>query len=115
MDVLGLQPEGHPPFFSNRGCCLEKMQPRRDVGKLEPRWEGPYKVREKLSSEAYYVCIGLEGKVIGVFVECFLPLTLLHLRGEQISYVSISSSQAGVNLGQVNGNIIPVQCFDYIL
>lgn len=76
--MLNLQLEGKHLFFWVVDFVWKNVQPMREVKKLEPRWEGPYKVCQKLSLGAYYVQ-DQKGKVTQMPLECFLPLTLSHL------------------------------------
>ncbi|XP_074587631.1 uncharacterized protein LOC141843476 [Curcuma longa] len=44
-----------PRSFQVGDLVWKKVKPTGDVGKLEPRWEGPYRVIKKTSTGAYYL------------------------------------------------------------
>lgn len=44
-----------PHSFQVGDAVWKKSQSAREVGKLQPCWEGPYRVIEKLTSGAYYL------------------------------------------------------------
>ncbi|XP_073312381.1 uncharacterized protein [Primulina huaijiensis] len=41
--------------FQIGDLIMKKVNPAGDVGKLEARWEGPFKITRKVSSRAFYL------------------------------------------------------------
>ncbi|XP_042437266.1 uncharacterized protein LOC122023266 [Zingiber officinale] len=44
-----------PRFFGEGDLVWKQVKPMKDVVKIAPQWDGPYKVIKKLLSEAYYL------------------------------------------------------------
>ncbi|XP_074574648.1 uncharacterized protein LOC141831119 [Curcuma longa] len=62
-----------PRAFQVGDIVWKKVKPVGDVGKLEPPWEGPYRVIKKTSFDAYYL-VDLAGK------DLVRPWNATHLR-----------------------------------
>lgn len=52
-----------PPDIPSGDLVLYKRQTAREVGKLDLKWEDPFKVLQRLNSSAYYL-EDVQGKVL---------------------------------------------------
>ncbi|XP_073035273.1 uncharacterized protein [Primulina eburnea] len=52
------------PYFQVRDLVMKKVKPVGDVGKLEARWEGPFKVIQRVSSVAAYYLENSQGHTL---------------------------------------------------